>query len=259
MPIRRQQQSNRIEIDLVELFFYLMDRFVSLMIVFAAGAVIVGVVSILFIEPKYTAVAKIYMVSASSESMVNLTDLNIGTSLSADYEQVIQIRPIYEEVIKNLELDYDVDELRDMISVGVVDNTRIMAISVTSTDPNEARDIANELSNITVNQIPRLMDTSEPNLIETAITPDEKSSPSYTLNTLVGGLVCLFLLGAVYTVQFVMDDTLKTESDVEEMFGVLPLAVIPEGDLGDHVEKPARKKKRTMIRNTRKKRKRRHV
>ena len=28
-----------------------------------------------------------------------------------------------------------------------------------------------------------------------------------------------------------MDDTLKTSEDVEKMFGVMPLSVIPEGDI----------------------------
>ena len=88
------------EIDLLELFYYLKAKLVWLISFFVIGAVIAGLITYFLITPKYTATSKLYMVSASSDSIVNLSDLNLGTSLTDDYVELLKIRPIFEEIIK---------------------------------------------------------------------------------------------------------------------------------------------------------------
>ena len=48
---------------------------------------------------------------------------------------------------------------------------------------------------------------------------------------MIGALIGLLLLAGLYTVQFLLDDTLMTAEDVEKEFGVMPLTVIPEGKI----------------------------
>lgn len=52
-----------------------------------------------------------YMISASSGSVLDLSDFNIGTSLSQDYTELIKIRPVFNEVIDNLNLDMEYEDL----------------------------------------------------------------------------------------------------------------------------------------------------
>ena len=103
----RQQQEEETEIDLLEIFYLLKSKLVWLIFSFVIGGVLMAAVTIFLITPKYTATAKIYMVSASSESVLNLSDLNLGTSLSQDYSELIKIRPLFNEVIDNLGLDME--------------------------------------------------------------------------------------------------------------------------------------------------------
>ncbi len=227
-----EDSNEEFQIDVVELFYYLLERIKWIIVVFVLGGAISFTATYFLVAPKYTATAKLYMVSASSESMVNLTDLNIGTSLSEDYAEVIQIRPIYEEVINNLGLTYDYAELKEMVSISVVGDTRILQIKVISTNPTEAAEIANELANIAEQQVPKLMDTSSPNVIEPAIVPSKISSPSYTRNTMSGAIASMLILIVIYTIIFAMDDTFKSSEDIEVMFGIMPLTVIPESDIG---------------------------
>ena len=72
------------EIDLVDLFYYLRHKLVWLILSVILGGIIAGAISYYLITPKYEATAKVYMVSASSDSLINLSDLNLGTSLSED-------------------------------------------------------------------------------------------------------------------------------------------------------------------------------
>lgn len=241
-----KEQEQEIEIDLLEIFYYLRTKLIWLVLVFVLGGVIAGCYTFFLITPKYTATAKIYMVSASSESVLNLSDLNLGTSLSQDYAELIQLRPVYEEVIDHLDLEYDYETLRGMVAVSKIGDTRLLAISVESESPGEAQEIANELADVSTTYIPKVMETSTPNIAEYAVLPMIKSSPSMARNILIGALLCAFALAAYYTIHIIMDDTIKSADDVEKVFGIMPLTVIPEGDiaeLSDRVEHAAEKKK----------------
>lgn len=238
------QMDDEAEIDLLELFYYLRKRLVWLVLAFIIGGIIVGTVSYYLITPKYEATAKVYMVSASSDSLINLSDLNLGTSLSEDYEEMLRIRPIYEKIIEELDLDYTYEDFLKLIEISTVGNTRVLQITVETEDPEESKNIANLLADNAENYLPDLMETSEPNVAEYAILPEKPSSPDIVMNTMIGAIAALVLLGGIFIVRFVMDDTFKSAEDVERIFGVMPLTVIPESDSKELKSKKHRKKRK---------------
>lgn len=243
------KEEQEIEIDLLEIFYYLRSKLIWLILIFVIGGIAVGSFTYFFITPKYTATAKIYMVSASSESVLNLSDLNLGTSLSQDYEELIQLRPVFNEVKENLSLPYEYEDMLEMVNIQKMGDTRILAVSATSEVPAEAQAIANELADVAVTYIPQVMETSTPNIAEYAVLPQVKSSPSIAKNALTGAVLLTLILMAVYVAQMLMDDTVKSADEVEKAFGVMPLTVIPEGDLasiGDRVEHVSNKRKRPV-------------
>lgn len=254
--IQVQKNEEEIEIDLVELFYYFRSRFVVILVGFLTGALLVGLITFFLITPKYKATSKLYMVSASQDSIVDLTDLNLGTSLSSDYEELIKIRPIFEEIIEELGLDYSYGTLLGMTSVSVVTDTRILTITVESAIPEEAKDIANALANKAVTYLPKLMEVSAPNIAEHAVLPAGQSSPNLKVNVLVGALGGMLLVLAILTFFYMTDDTLKSAEDVEKAFGVMPLTVIPEADiesLSDKAEREALNRKKKKAKKKRKK------
>jgi capsular polysaccharide biosynthesis protein len=130
-----------------------------------------------------------------------------------------------------------------------VSDTRVVEVTVTSTDPYEAKNIANAIAEQTVNYLPDLMDMEgkEPHIAEYAILPKGKSSPSLVKNTVIGALIGLLLCLAALTIMYLADDTLKTADDVEKEFGIIPLTVIPEGDvasISDKAEEEIAKERR---------------
>ena len=134
------------EIDLSALFSYYLSRWYFVLAGLLAGVLIAGAVTYFLIVPKYTATSKLYMVSNSSDSIVNLSDLNIGTSLSNDYKELLKVRPILEEIAEEEGLPYTYEQLSGMVSISTIANTRILVISVTSKSPKEAQTIANALA-----------------------------------------------------------------------------------------------------------------
>lgn len=105
------------EIDIGELLRYLKTKWIVIVAVFLIGVIGAGVGTKCLITPKYTAVSKLYVVSASGKNIVNLDDLRLGTTLSSDYTELLKTRPICNEIISDLGLDYTVSQLKSMISI----------------------------------------------------------------------------------------------------------------------------------------------
>ena len=228
-----QRQSDDDVIDLVELFYVLWGHAWQIILCLIAGAAIAFAYTYFLVTPLYKATSSIYIVSASNNSVVNLTDLQIGAQLTADYQELMRSRPLLEDVIKNLDLDLSTGALSSMISITNTSDTRILKIAVTSPDPQESADIANELVNQACIYLPDIMETDEPNLVEEAIPPTYKSSPSYAKNLVLGGFVGAILCCGVLVLRYLMNDTFVSPDDVTRYLGVQPLAVIPEADLGE--------------------------
>lgn len=245
-----EQNSEETEIDLLEIFYLLRAKLVWLILAFVIGGVIAGSITHFLITPKYTATAKMYMISASSGSVLDLSDFNIGTSLSQDYTELIKIRPVFNEVIDNLNLDMEYEDLLKKVSISVVGDSRLLAVSVEDNDPKLAQSMVNELVDTAVTYIPKVMNASEnaqPTIAEYAVVPDEPSSPNPAKNIILGAVVAMLLVAVVFVVRMLMDDSLNTAEDVEKEFGIMPFTVIPEGDIeeiSDEVEKAISKEKK---------------
>ena len=216
------------ETDLIDLAWALLDKIHYIVLCFLIGAVIMNAYSYFLVRPTYKSTAKMYVVSASKNSVVDLDALNIGTSLTADYEQLMLSYPVLEQVINKLNLDMDSDTLAKMITLENPTDTRILNINVVSTDPKSARDIANTLMDVSVDYLPKTMSTNAPNVAQKAKLADHKDGPSYTKYTMIGALAGAFLYCMYLVVKYLMDDTIHTADDMEKYFDIVPLAVIPD-------------------------------
>lgn len=216
------------EIDLIDLAWALLYKIHYIVLCFLIGAVIMNAYSYFLVRPTYKSTAKMYVVSASKNSVVDLDALNIGTSLTADYEQLMLSYPVLEQVINKLNLDMDSDTLAKMITLENPTDTRILNINVVSTDPKSARDIANTLMDVSVDYLPKTMSTNAPNVAQKAKLADHKDGPSYTKYTVIGALAGAFLYCMYLVVKYLMDDTIHTADDMEKYFDIVPLAVIPD-------------------------------
>lgn len=218
------------EIDLYELFIVFLNHAKFIIAWLLACALVFGAVSFFLISPTYQSTAKMYIVSASKDSIVDLTDINIGTSLTADYEELIMSEPVFEDVIDRLALDMTAEELMEKVEISNPADTRVLYLTVTTTDPRLSRDIANTVMKVSMDYLPETMSTTRPNVAQWARMPKEKHAPSNTKNTLIGAILGLLIACAWLTIKFIRDDTIHTSEDMEAYFGIMPLASIPEAE-----------------------------
>lgn len=219
--------SDDTEIDLVELFYVFLNRIWLLVICMAIGGAAAFVWTACFIKPVYKTSAEIYVVSASNNSVVNLADLQLGSAVKSDYMELMLSRPVLEKVIESLNVNKTVNEIRNMVSITNKADTRILQIAATSTDPQLATDVANELATQSILLLPEIMENEPPNLVSTALFPTAPAGPSIVKNTLLGAILGFVLCGAVLVVIFLSDRSFKGADDMQKYFGMMPLAVVP--------------------------------
>lgn len=218
------------EIDLLDMGMALVEKLPYIILCFLVGAVLFNAYAYFMIKPTYQSTSKLYVVSASQDSVVNLQDLNLGSSLTKDYEDLMLSYPVLDQVITKLNLDMDSASLAKMITLNNPTDTRVLRITVTSTDKQQACDIANTLAEVAVQYLPETMSTNAPNIAQVARVSDDKVGPSYLKYTAIGALLGALIYCMIVIIGYLMDDTIHTADDMEKYFGIVPLTVIPESE-----------------------------
>ena len=83
------QEKNESEIDLVELFYRLVEKAKYIIACALLGAVAMGAYTFFCVTPMYTATSKLYVLN-SSGAAISLSDLQVGSSLASDYMEVFK-------------------------------------------------------------------------------------------------------------------------------------------------------------------------
>ena len=78
---------------------------------------------------------------------------------------LIQSRPVLETVIDNLRLDMEYESLKEMVALNNQSDTRILDITVTADDPYMAKEIVDEVSQVSVSRIASIMNVDEPTTV----------------------------------------------------------------------------------------------
>lgn len=240
-------QRDEMEIDLLDLFFYLKKKIwiiIAAFCVFAAAGVIF---TSFFMKDEYTAKTRMYVLSRSSETGISSSDYSISNYMVKDYEVLITGENVTREVIEQLGLNMTVAELTNKISVSAIDSTRVLQIVVVDNDPQRAADIANCVRAVSSAQIKAIMDVDAVNLVYAAEVPESKSGPSLTKNTALAAIVGVVLAIGILVVIYLLDDTIRTDEDVTRYLELSTLGVIPmskELETASNMGAAAKKKKK---------------
>lgn len=225
--MNNRQENDEATIDLLELFYVLKKKILIILGAFVAGIIIMAVYTMFFVTPLYSATSKMYVLSTST-TISSLADLQFGSQLTADYSELIKSHAILDEVIESADTNITYNQLYNALSVSNPSETRILAITVTDAVPETAQKLADSIAEIASKKVADIMGTEAPNVYEKAQKPKAPISPSLKKNCLLGGLLGLVLACGIIVVMYLMNDTIKSEEDIEKYLGITTLGVIPE-------------------------------
>lgn len=226
------EKGNLVEINLVDLLFYVKKR---VWILILAAIVFAGVtygVCKYYMTPQYVATTMVYILKKDSDGKnedLAYSDLQIATQLTKDYQVLIRTRNVTSEVIERLGLNMTSSELASKITITSPNSgdTRILNINVRDEDPQLAARIADCVREVAASEIQRIMDSESLRPIEDAQVPTTPSSPATKKNTITAGLLGGVVAFAVLFICFILDDRIKTEEDVERYLHLNTVGTIP--------------------------------
>ena len=243
-------QNDEVEIDIGHILSILWEK---ILVIIATG-IIVGLagflVSKFLITPKYESETKLYVLNRANDSATTLSDVQLSTQLTKDYQILVTSAPVMNQVIKELGLNMKASELASTISVDTPSDTRVLQITVTSNDPKRAKDIADKVAQVSSKKICDIMKIEQVNVIEEGSLSEEPAVDTVQKWTLIGFALGIVLSCAVIIIRSMLDDTVKTTEDVEKYFDLSTLAVIPiseemDDGLGKNKKSRKTKKKRS--------------
>lgn len=196
------------------------------------AAVIGGMIALLgtifLITPTYKSTTSLYVMSNEEKSTsVNNTDLQAGTLLTKDYEEIIKSREVIEEALTSLDIDADYGTILKDLSVNTPDDTRVIYITVTYTDPYTAADIANAVRRAAIQRIQSIIDVKTVKVVSDANVPVRKESPSYSKAALIGAFAGALLAVIILVIMALANDTIRTGDDIEKYLHISLLGTIP--------------------------------
>lgn len=167
--------------------------------------------------PIYRSTATLLVNQTQVPGTIAYNDILTSERLTRTYSQLIDQRPVLQEVIDRLHLNLSREQLSGMIDVSVVTDTQLLKLSVENADPALASNIANTAASVfieqnTENKLSRPGDVS---IVEAATKPSSPVKPNIMMNTVLAAAVGLLLAAGIGFLIEYLDDTVKSPEDLE--------------------------------------------
>lgn len=184
-----------------------------------------------YITPIYEAKTVLYIGQESGglgSIDVSLGQLNANSQLLVDYKQIASTRLVINEVIKNLGLNMSYDEFQSNILVESILDSRLFTVGFRNPDPQVAKLVSDELAKQLTVAVLQIVGVENIRILDQALVPQAPVSPNKFLNSIMGGLLGFFISLFIIVLLFLINDTIRSEDDIENLIGVSVLGDIPE-------------------------------
>ena len=214
------------ELDLLGLLLHLKRKLWLILAVTIFAGLIGFVGAKMLTTPLYTATTQVYVYQQDQDYM-DYNNLTVASQLRRDCMVIIKGESVTAEVVERLNLPMTPKALGKAIRVETEDNTRILKISYTDVDPERATLIVNTVREVAAECTKELMQTDVLRTLFEASLPQAETTTNIRKSTLVAAGVGAAAMTALLVLFFLLDDTIRTEDDVQTHLALSTLAVIP--------------------------------
>ncbi len=233
-----EEESRSIEISLKD--FWSVFKQCWLVVAIAIVVVAIGLYIGLTMThtDEYTASVKVYILrnsnpaaeGATGGTNVNTSDISIANALIEDFKEIVVtgdnvLIPVLAEMPTLVDTDWK--DLKKMVSVSDHADSRILSVSVTTTDAEMSAALAQKITEKARDYVNARYKIEIADIIEAAEVPTQPSNPVSLLMVALIAFVAGIVVYAIYLIAFMMDDKINSEEDVERYLGVSMLGMIP--------------------------------
>lgn len=223
-----EEKNRLIEIDYATLLLKLWKHKFLILLIGSIFGVGMFAYNLWITTPTYLSTTKIYAVNKRTENQtLTYQDLQLGSHLVKDYEQIIRSREVMSKVIEELNLSMSTDVLARRIRVGSPKDTRVIEITVANSNPQNAAILANAVRDASIDKIKEITKIEDLTVIEEATTPSKAASPNKKKNALYAFVAGMILSSGLIVIKEILDDHVKRPEDVEVGLDMVLLGSIP--------------------------------
>ncbi|NCB72395.1 MAG: capsular biosynthesis protein [Clostridia bacterium] len=226
---------NEETIELRELLEILLKRKLLIIIMTVLCTVAGGLYSVFLITPMYQSETTMMVNGAKNmtdiASSLDIGSINLSQKLVVTYGEIVKSRIVLEQTIDSLKLDMTYGQLLRKTTAQQVGGTEILKIAVQDENPEQAAVIANKISDVFVKEVMRILKVNNVETIDKAIPIEKPVNVKTALNTAIAMILGLMMGVFIAFVLEYMDNTIKTENDVQKYLDLPVLGLIPDHDM----------------------------
>lgn len=204
---------------------------------FCIGTIVLGTIAAFLvvqnISPQYGSDVKLFVAAPTGSQTDFAANLSVPQRI-ASYAGFARDPSLVQQVIKSADLDMTYEELQKKIDAQVIPSTQTIQIDIKADTPALAQQIADAEAQELVKLINKLEkpvdDRIAPSIVAQVVSApsfsDKQISPNVPLVILVGMLLSIFIGVAGALLRDLLDRTLKSRTDVEEVSGSAVLAAL---------------------------------
>lgn len=217
-------------ISLKEIYEVIKKRIVLIIGLIAGATVIAAIISFFILTPTYQSSSMFIVKQSQTDPSVqyNVSDIRTNVELINTYNVIIKSPAILEGVVQELDLDSSADQLSKKVSVSSAENSQVVTVTATDPSPELAVKIANTTVEVFQEKIPVLLNVDNVHILseaELAADPAQVS-PKPLLNIAIAMVLGAMVgVGIAFLLEY-LDNTIKTEADIEKMLDVPVLGVV---------------------------------
>ena len=200
----------------------------KLMIIFLLlGAAAAYAISTYFITPMYSSNLSLYVMSSNSANQKTASDINFSSRLARTYIIILQESTVREQVANKLHTKISAGQLAGMVSIESVDETEVIKISATSSDPELSAEICNVYGSVAPEVLQRVVKAGSVEIIGKAKASGSPISPNIRTNTLYGAVAGVAVAIVIVLLRVLIDNTVQSEEEFKRIVGIPVWASIP--------------------------------
>jgi capsular polysaccharide biosynthesis protein len=223
-------------ISLKDIARTLRKRMTLIALIAAIAVAVSGIISYFILTPVYQASTQMLVNQKSSEQPVlDPNQIRTNVEMINTYKQIIQSPAILDIVVEELNLQQTTDTLKSKITVSSEQNSQVFNLTVEDEDPAQAVKLANAISETFSTEVTGLMNVDNVKILSPAALKDNTSpiKPKPLLNIAIALVVGLMAgVGIAFLLEY-LDNTIKTEEDIQNVLGLPVLGAIPKISVDD--------------------------
>lgn len=217
-------------LDLRDIYDVIRKRIWLIVAVTLTATILSGILSFFVIKPTYEASTSVIIgkMPNTEDSKLQYNDVMMYQNLVKTYVEIAKARTVSENAIKAIGLDMKPEDLMGSISATPVANTQMLKIKVSAKSPEDAKKITNAVTEAFINEAMVQFPSGTVKIMDPAVVPEHPSKPNKKLNVAIAFFLGLMVsAGIVFLIEY-MDNTIKTENDVEKYIGLPVIGMIPK-------------------------------